>query len=150
MMKAHKQKNMLCFFDTARITEDECRDARVEDVRTSVHMAPCSHERPFVCFSLSSSLLFLLTLPFFIPSWFFEKGEPLLIDRSATVLSNSGVQRGSPQPHNHSVQERDCDYSYGHIRFRWFVTPFMGVFYGADTVVCFQEVFMYITGGARC
>jgi len=77
-------------------------------------------------------------------------GNPLLIDRSATVLSNSGVQRGSPQPHNHSVQERDCDYSYGYIRFRRFVTPSMRPFYSDHTVVCFQEAFMYIAGGARC
>lgn len=32
-------KNMLCFFDSARIHEEECRDARVEDVRTSINMA---------------------------------------------------------------------------------------------------------------
>jgi len=43
---------MLCFFDTAREHEEECRDARVEDVRTFMHMARyyCTHtNRTPVC-----------------------------------------------------------------------------------------------------
>ena len=110
---------MLCFFDTARVHEDECRDARVEDVRTSMHMARCySHvqdARVFVCFSLSPSLLSLLTLSFsfLFLVVFFQTGSSLLIDCSATVLSQ--LWRLASR-HNHSVQERDCDYSYRYIK----------------------------------
>ena len=53
---------MLCFFDTARVQEEECRDARVEDVRTFMHMAWCySHEQ-------DAHLFVFLYLPYFFPA----------------------------------------------------------------------------------
>ena len=55
----HEQQTC-CAFDTARIREEECRDARVEDVRTSVHMAPYSHEQ-------NARLFVFLYFPCFFP-----------------------------------------------------------------------------------
>jgi hypothetical protein len=67
----------------------------------------------------------------------------MLIDHSATVLSDPGVQRDSPQPLYRNVK---CDYSYGYIRFHRFVTVTLSMdpFYGTDPIVCFQEAFTYM------
>jgi hypothetical protein len=65
---------MLCFFDTARVHGVECRDARVEDVRTSMHMARYySHEqdaRLFVFLYLPSLLSCSPCLFFFLVGFF--------------------------------------------------------------------------------
>lgn len=59
----HKQKKAcLCFFDTARVHEEKCRDARVEDIRTSMHMGTeYSHEQ-------DAHLFVFLYLPRFFPA----------------------------------------------------------------------------------
>lgn len=72
-------KNMLCFFDTARIHEEECRDARVGRTYVYAHGTVLySHEQ-------DARLFVFLYLPCFFPahtclffvfSWFFKQVTP--------------------------------------------------------------------------